>query len=215
MVKTPNLWTVTKMKILLRILHGNIILSRQAQHYDCSTSKICKYQYLLGLYCTKLCNLFLCSRKMGEKYENRVHILQKSIFENIFDVNSALWCMLWNGSIQHLNELCVIPSSAEQMLLPTQTNFCSVLLLSTDGHSGSPRWSRRAYWLLPLNWWPFCFYMVSKSTGPTWQPWMFPGWPGLLCDIQSSPQRSLLGSRLCILQGPTVSGSPQAGGDNN
>ena len=109
--------------------------------------------------------------------------------------------------------LSVSPTSVEQMCLLEKyqkKNFY------TEGHLGRTRQCRRAYWrLLALNRWPFRFYVVSKSTGPTWQPWMFLGCAGLPGDIQPVPQRCLLGSQLCVLQGPTVSGGPQAGGDNN
>lgn len=74
---------------------------------------------------------------------------------------------------------------------------------------------------LALNRWPFCFFfliphVLQKTAGPTWRPWMFlgcgAGSPG---DIQPPPRRRRLGSRLCLLQGPAVSGVAQTGGDNN
>lgn len=121
-----------------------------------------------------------------------------------------LCCILWNRSITKQIWVYVIPSSAEQMLLLTQNQLFQCLSFKTqtatweaftrvDGYTGCCHWTGDL----------FVFIWFPKALG---QPDSL-GWPGLLCDIQSSPQRWLLGSQLCIL--PTVSGSPQAGGDNN
>lgn len=144
---------------------------------------------------------------------------QKPIFESNCGVN-APWLahtartkQKWNSRFAYL---FFFLSCVERMLLleKLKNNFKKKKIQThwrTLGQDTDKRpW---AYWpLLALHWWPFLFYMVSRSTGPTWQPWMFLGWVGSPDDIHPAPQRRLLGSQLCVLQGPTVSGSPQAGG---